>query len=311
MNTVLQRSAYSNMTTTNAICTWDFTLRADEITIEDVKKVLKTNCKKWCFQKEQGEGGFVHYQGRISLGTKQRLPQAKASLGFESIHLSPTSNENRDNTFYVMKDDTRVEGPWKDTDKQPLYIQKRFRGEIVLKPWQEQVKAFVLSQHDDRHIHVIYDIHGNQGKSFMAGYLEAHCNSYIIDYNGDDPKDIMRQGYDGKDSTTFIIDLPRTLIRAFPPLKIYQLYMSIEKLKDGRVREDRNVNRKERIEPPFILIFTNYIPDVSVLSYDRWKVFKINTVTELLEDIPLEEIKEKQKENKRKRNIVEEEEIEY
>ena len=53
-------------------CVYDFTL-FDEVTQLTVRNVLKTICKKYCFQLEKGDKtGRQHFQGRISLMTKKR-----------------------------------------------------------------------------------------------------------------------------------------------------------------------------------------------------------------------------------------------
>ena len=41
---------------------------------EEYKNLLKKWAKKWVFQKEKGDSGYIHYQGRISL-IKKREPE--------------------------------------------------------------------------------------------------------------------------------------------------------------------------------------------------------------------------------------------
>ncbi len=95
----------------NECCTWDFTLPETDNPPAAVRAWLKEKCKKWCFQLEEGDGGYIHYQGRISLKVKSRHGPQRTGA-----HWSPTTNENRDNNFYVTKPETRINGPWKDTD---------------------------------------------------------------------------------------------------------------------------------------------------------------------------------------------------
>jgi len=145
----------------NECCVWDFTLTKSEVKdLSDLKDKIKKDCKKWCFQLERGESGYEHYQGRVSLKIKSRKGPS-----WYKIRWSPTSGENKDNDFYCCKDDTRIAGPWKDTDKE-IYMPRQFR-DIKLYQWQQfildSVKIF-----DDRTINLLYCPEGNKGKSTVA-----------------------------------------------------------------------------------------------------------------------------------------------
>ena len=57
----------------NAIAVYDFTLKEDGVTVKDLSEFCKNWSKKWVFQLEQGDGGYRHYQGRLSLIKKRRV----------------------------------------------------------------------------------------------------------------------------------------------------------------------------------------------------------------------------------------------
>ena len=83
----------------NGVFCWDFTLDG-EVECEEVKEWLKKLAKKWCFQLEKGEKtGYVHYQGRVSLIVKVRMPELKWG-----VHWTVTCKENVSNWDYVSKD---------------------------------------------------------------------------------------------------------------------------------------------------------------------------------------------------------------
>ena len=114
---------------------YDITLSCEKIELKQVKDFLKEYCKKWCFQQEKGEKtGYLHWQIRGSLKNKVRMNvmmrYIKDAFGYENVSpdgLSRTSNENKDNDFYCLKEATRVDGPWKDTDEEifiPLQIEE-------------------------------------------------------------------------------------------------------------------------------------------------------------------------------------------
>ena len=104
----------------NAVCVWDFTIPFDRISVKELKEILKDKCKKWVFQVEVGASGYKHYQGRVSLKVKSR----KAFNMDCGVHWSVTSSDNMENDFYCVKDDTRVEGPYRDSDK---YNRRHYR----------------------------------------------------------------------------------------------------------------------------------------------------------------------------------------
>ena len=120
------------MATRNAICCWDFTLGEDEATQLEIKEWCQEECKKWCFQLEQGATGYRHWQGRVSLKVKVRSVIGKLN---NKAHWSPTQKENIDNFDYVSKDYTRIDGPWKHDD---IYIPRQYR-DIELRDWQKVV----------------------------------------------------------------------------------------------------------------------------------------------------------------------------
>lgn len=94
---------------------WEVGLDDNEAGRKEIEDFLKEHCKKWCYQLELSASGRYHYQGRFSLKSKTRLT-GLVKL-WKGAHFSVTSNENRTNNFYVEKTETRIDGPWKDSDK--------------------------------------------------------------------------------------------------------------------------------------------------------------------------------------------------
>ena len=256
-------------------CVWDFTLAKDKHEIDDIVKFCDKHCKKYAFQLEKGDSGFEHYQGRINLKIKKRLSWLKESFS-ESGHFSITSNENRNNMFYVLKDDSRISGPWTDENK-PLYVPKQVREINKLYKWQESIIE-ISKIWDTRSINVIIDIKGCTGKSTIVNYMVAHglanrlppCN---------DIKDIMRAAMNMKKSNCYLIDLPRAMKKE----KIAEFFAGIESLKDGYIYDDRYTFKFELIDCPNIFVFTNCRPDENYLSEDRWKFWYIGKNKKLIQ----------------------------
>lgn len=258
----------------NAICTWDFTVGSEKIKEDELKDLLKPLCKAWCFQLEKGnKTGYEHYQGRVSFKLKTR----KGPILCPGIHWSPTSNENKDNTFYVMKDETRIDGPWSDQDPEK-YLPRQFRN-IELYRWQktilESAKLF-----DARKIDLIYDPKGESGKSTIASICEIlHGGIDMPPLN--DFKEIIALTCDicmernTRDPKIIFFDLPRALDKDH----LNGLYSAIEQIKKGKLYDCRYKYKSWWIDSPRCWVFSNHLPDTTLLSADRWNIWTINELT--------------------------------
>lgn len=256
--------------TTNAICVYDWTVSADKVSKDDVMSELKRIAKSWAFQLEEGsKTGYKHYQCRFSLKIKKRLNELQKMLTIKEGHLSATSEENKDNNFYVIKSTTKIDGPWTDQDKE-IYIPRQIREVIKLYDWQEKVLNDRLVW-NTRNINIIYDPIGNHGKSILKTYIGVHGYGRAIPFSNDF-KDIMRMVMDTEKKPLYIIDVPRALKKEH----LFQFFSGVETLKDGYAYDDRYSFKEEYFDCPNIWIFMNTIPDMSYLSKDRWIFWKFD-----------------------------------
>lgn len=247
----------------NQVCVWDFTLGVED-NFEDLKEALKANCKKWCFQEELSESGFRHYQGRFSLKIKNRLMGVKR-LFEDGMHFSITSNENRDNMFYVMKEDTRIAGPWRDED---IEIPSDYHG-MVLREWQKQViETFKVRDMDK--INLLYDPQmAGLGKSVLYGYCVVNELAQIIPPLGN-AKDISQFVISFGAKPVYLIDIPR----ASPHLA--EMYAGVETVKSGIIYETRYKGKCMVMNRPVIWVFTNTLPNVNWISQRKWKLWIVD-----------------------------------
>lgn len=252
---------------------------------------LKEVFKKWVFQQERSESGYLHYQVRGHLYKKKTPAAAKALLGpILRGHVSPTTTGvHENNSFnYCMKADTRVDGPWKDTDQEfedppPLtrqlkdFIEKIGPDASGLYPWQQRLRE-LLSTTDDRRIICVVDAGaGNNGKSIFSEYLEYHRIAYEVP-----PmtcmEDIMQCCMGISAQKCYIVDMPRAMKKE----KLAGFYSGLEALKNGVMYDKRYAFKKRRIDRPQIVVFTNSFPDRSLLSPDRWAIYSL-TDREMIE----------------------------
>lgn len=261
----------------NAVAVYDFTLKAtqDDYSSQGsaIKEALSDLAKKYAFQLENSDNGYVHWQGRISLIKKRRMAEAIKLFHskdiFSNIHLSMTCNASADNDFYVLKADTFVEGQrYKDTDE-VRYIPRQVREIAKLYPWQQYI-VDNANVWDTRSINILIDTDGNNGKSTLVTYMRAHniarklpfCNDY---------KDVMRMVCDMPTSRCYLIDMPRAINKE----RLFQLYGAIEEIKSGYAYDDRYKFTEKIFDCPNIWIFCNVVPDLDMLSQDRWKFWNI------------------------------------
>ncbi len=250
-----------------ACCVWDFTIPQEHYTLTQLRLDLKNISKKYAFQLEKGEKTeFLHWQGRFSLKVRARLAGVIKLLTSKG-HYSITSKANSDNMFYVMKEDTRVDGPY--TDENDIYIPRQIREIKQLYPWQQSI--IELSKlWDTRHINCIIDAVGNTGKTIITTYMGVHKMANMIPF-ANDFKDILRMVMDMPTSKNYIIDFPRAIKKD----KLYQLYSAIEYIKNGYAYDDRYSFKCKYFDSPNIFVFMNEPPDESLLSRDRWVKWEI------------------------------------
>jgi len=270
----------------NVTCVFDFTAKADVADVPAVKAFLTKVAKKWTFQKEKGtKAGYLHLQGRVSLRVRVRLPGAVSLFnqqwGTGWGKMSVTSGDEAakmflDGTaFYCMKDDTRVEGPWTDKDPVPQFetVEVKKLNQKGLTEWQTTIKEMIEVGYDGRSINVVYCPEGNIGKSSFTEWLEWADIAYelpMMRLMEDIMQAVMCVNINRR-WNAFTIDMPRAMKKE----KLFDFFSGIECLKNGVAYDKRYSFKKLRFNRPHIWIFTNDVPDVALMSRDRWKIWQV------------------------------------
>jgi len=271
------RQAPSGRTVGSACATWDLTVWHDQCTDRtDLRKFLTENAKKFSYQLEKNGDGKLHWQIRLSLFKKKKKFQLLATIPFANTNVSPTSSDvHAAKKFnYVMKADTRVDGPWTDTDDvEPPKLTKQLERFMrhTLRPWQTEIVNLISLQDDDledRKIIYILDEVGNSGKSIFCEWLEFNSKAYEIPMMSQ-MEDIMQCCMCIKEQSCYIIDMPRGLKKD----KLASFFGGVECLKNGVMYDKRYAFKKRRIDRPNVVIFSNCMPDLSLLSGDRWSIY--------------------------------------
>lgn len=243
---------------------------------DDLVIKLSVLCKNWVFQKEKGEQtDYLHYQCRVRIMKKQApsavLKEIAPKIGG---HWSVTSTTVHDGKKfnYVMKEQTRVLGPWSDQDYEeppPLTWQMEVFLKWELLPWQAQLIEIAKAR-SMRDIHIIYDQQGHAGKSLFAEFLEYERIAFEMPPLRQ-MDDMLEFAHSFKPQTCYLIDMPRGMKKD----KLAEFYSGIEVLKNGVTWDKRYSGKKRRMGRPQIIVFTNALPVFSLMSMDRWQVLEM------------------------------------
>jgi len=272
---------------------YDFRFGYDKYPFEhaEFSKRLHRIFKKFVYQKEEGaENGYVHWQGRGSLWKKQRPTNAEdlanAVFDFHTIgdyYFKPTSKPASGNMFYVMKDDTRVDGPWSDKDVH-AYVPRQYR--VTLYPWQQRILD-TADVWDPRSINLVIDPTGNHGKSIVTGV--AQCKGfYSFPTNLDGQRllesvcDVM-MAREAREPKLVFFDIPRSQNKK----ALSSLFTAIEVVKSGIVCDTRYSFKQWMFDSPQIWVFTNEELNLSMLSKDRWKLWEFDAGGDLVPVVPV------------------------
>lgn len=228
----------------------------------DAFKLSLNNIGKWIFGYEVGEQGTKHLQGFIKLNKQMRFNSIKNILGGK-VHFEKCKGSTKENIDYCIKD-----GKWETNFYKPI---EEIR---VIKPdksFMLDILDIIKESADDRKVHWYWEPFGGIGKSSFCKYLCVNYNCIYIDEGK--KTDILNVIYNMKviDSTSVvIIDIPRDN-------KNNVSYKAIEQIKNGMILNTKYETGMKIFNSPHIIIFSNYPPDTSKLSEDRWNIVRIKT----------------------------------
>ena len=275
---------------------YDFTYYGKDAILPDHEefiKLIRPLFKKWAFQLEEcPTTGTKHYQGRGSLFKKKRHPELCGLLNstpLRGMKVSESSNNSlTDEIFYMLKYDTRVDGPWQDnTYTAPEYIPRQYRGLLErLHPWQKHI-IDSRTDFNDRVINLVYDAKGCNGKSTLACLSQLHYKGFDVPPIGDH-KELTQAVCDYlmarqlRDPDFIFIDFPRALTMEGGK-KLAPFMVAIEQIKKGHVADVRNHYKEWWFDSPQVWVFTNHPVDPRFMSKDRWKFYGISGFKTLYE----------------------------
>ena len=134
---------------------------------------------------------------------------------------------------------------------------------LQLRPWQKEVVEIAQSlEGDERAVLWVVDFEGGKGKSKLCQYLAEKKKAAIFH----DLNYIHNSFIYGKEKYV-IFDLPRGY-----ECKDMRL---VEDLKNGIINVQKYESKRVICDPPVIVVFSNALPNLGLLSMDRWNVYTL------------------------------------
>lgn len=236
-------------------------------TLEDFREYWKyEHPSKYIIQLERGAQGTLHFQGYINLDSKIRKSTWIKEINsgpWRGMEISPASKTGKNALKkYAMKRETRVMGPWADTE---IYLGEDLPTTLL--PWQLKLKKYLLGEINPREIIWINDPAGCGGKSIFAKYMAFHHGAVKLTFG--DAGNLLNLVSKRRGKRIYIFDLTRV-----KPQKIAMddMYSAMEDIKNGHFVNLKYETEEILMNPPHIVVFSNQAPDQSGLTDDRWTI---------------------------------------
>lgn len=236
------------------------TINNPETSGEQMEQTFKAFCSKYVYQVEQGASGTKHVQALISFDNPISWKSVKKV--FHTAHIEKAKNLQMC-IKYCQKYDTRIEGPF-------IQGYPNFNVSIIkeLREWQATFLNEIKNS-NDRKIYWVYDKVGNSGKTALAKYMVLTQKAMYVSGKSADIKYAI--------STYLENDVPKIVIFDYPrSLENYVSYGAIEEVKNGIFFSNKYESKMCIFEPPVVIIFSNFLPDHSQLSEDRWERYHLD-----------------------------------
>lgn len=286
---------------------WCFTLNNySELDIAVLKDI---SVKSIIVGKEVGESGTPHLQGFIKFNTAKRLIAVKKIL--DKAHWETAKGSDDHNLVYCSKDNEVIikKGIFSsgekgggantlklalsiadknyndmDLDEKCAYLmheksvtrhkqltqnyndlqqRKEFYKDATLRPWQQELMTYIEGDVDNRKVKWYVDTVGNTGKSWIADYIRTNKNG--IKFENGKSADIA---YIYRNEPIVMFDLSRSQEQFFN-------YSIIENFKNGYLYSPKYESCIKNFTKPHVIVFSNFDPDRSKLSADRWDVVRL------------------------------------
>lgn len=235
---------------------------------------------KYMFQFERPTAGNLHIQAFIHVDVRRRTSTVLNRLmetyherqqPAPMFHVAPCSASGKTALAkYVMKPETRVDGPYADHF---IYMGQDLPPTAELYPYQLELvlEATKPPSKENRSINWLSDTQGNMGKSTICKYLRHYHQVPTIQFAS--AWNMMEVISANRHRPMYVFDLTRTKP---VDVKMDDLYSIMEQLKTGNLQKTKGKVESWLQMPARVWVFSNYMPDTSKLTGDRWLIWNIS-----------------------------------
>ena len=257
-----------NTKTINPAKHWCFTYNNHTLeVINTICSICSLYCSKYVFQEELSSTGTPHLQGYLCFRKKSRPFSIFKDRNFHwEIARSPAASVSYCSNRAKRKDG----GIIRCSGLPQLHLQTVTtldQGQFYA--WQSKALEFI-NRVDDRSIYWFYEGRGGVGKTSFCKYLCVHKHAMLVSGKGNDVKYGIVKYFEQyhRYPGIVIIDIPRQLQQ-------FVSYAAIEEIKNGLFFCGKYESAMAIFESPVVLCFSNARPEVTTMSMDRWKIYKI------------------------------------
>lgn len=254
---------------------WAFTFNnyTEEIVLK-FQEIIDKKCKIGFFNKEVGESGTPHLQGYIEFHVKGR----PLNIFPKGAHWTKARNNMDVNFKYCNKECVNGSMTFIHGYKELLPI----KTILELRPFQKSIEDYITGPINEGKIFWVYDQIGQLGKTDLLRYLHV---KYGMPFSyGGKKNDIINLVFNAKD---YLLRNPLPVMlynfcRETDPEKIS--YGSMEQISDGAISNTKFETGCFVCNKPHVVVLSNCLPKMSMLTSSRWIVKTINKDTLDLED---------------------------
>lgn len=230
--------------------TWNNFLEGD---IDKMVARCDELCDMYVFEREVGESGTPHLQGKIKFLKKNRPIESFRDIS-EKIHWEKSATWKGHE--YCAKDGTKLgEDIWYKGFT-PILAPK-------LEGWQIELEK-MLPEMKERNVHWFYEEKGGVGKTDFCRWICLKKKALMVGGRSQDMKCAIAS------------------MKTKPGIVVVNLargnklsYTGIEEVSDGIFFSSKYESEMVIFNKPIIIVFSNEQPEWERLSMDRWRVYNI------------------------------------
>lgn len=238
---------------------WVFTL--NNYTEEEVTLLTQDIINaEYEIQEEKGKEGTIHLQGAIIFQNARTLAQLKKLNSRAHWEIARNTKAAMQ---YCQKTETATGKRWSSKPKPEPIIKPE-----NLKSWQINLLNKLERKPDGRHIMWVVDEKGGSGKTTFCKHLIMINPGKAIYVAGKASDMKYAIAMSEVKPTIILLDFSRSL-------ENYVSYEGIESIKNGIFFNTKYECKMVVYNTPHVLCFSNFQPDKSKLSEDRWDIMQI------------------------------------